>query len=557
MRHIEYLLTMVVLGMSCSPVPEPRLGTFCGAEFPTGRQATCVAIADLDGDGDSDLVVTNGGDDDVTVLFNNGDAAFGESIALPVGATPPSVVVGDLDGDGLSDIAVANSRLSEAEGSVSVLLNLGDGSFAEAVDYEAEAAPNSLTLGDLDGDDDLDLAVATLYGLGVSILLNQGNGTFEDYVSYPIAGIAPRSVVAGDFDGDGDLDLAGATDGRMQVEARLTILLNNGDGTFASGDDYGNIGVPMALAVGDLNADSDLDVVVASLFGGGVIVMSGRGDGTFSNPRFYAAEEDAGSVALGDFDADGDLDIAFTNPILHYVSILFNRGDATFSGLTKYNAETKPSFVAVSDLNHDGNPDLAVSNQDSDSVTVLVNYLGSSESLDGCSDREIESTTPAVSTEIPEVNEIVMQEGMKITATTSVGTMTVAAGGGLERSYTWEGATRSVIMIPRHERWINGSFGLYFPGPGNHWQEHNGIVRGLLEEGQQHFESTHEALEWIESRRWLTYVYRDDGLTVGWRKDGDKLNVDVWQILVNGETPTELDGSQNDMIVVDYPMNLG
>jgi hypothetical protein len=108
---------------------------------------------------------------------------------------------------------------------------------------------------------------------------------------------------------------------------------------------------------------------------------------------------------------------------------------------------------------------------------------------------------------IPAKCEVVMSPGMKITATTNVGTITVTAGKGLKRSYTWEGAMRSVEMWPREERWY-GSLGLYFPGPGDHWQNHKGITRGVVEEGQQRFETTDEARKWLAGRTYMAYVYR-------------------------------------------------
>jgi hypothetical protein len=152
----------------------------------------------------------------------------------------------------------------------------------------------------------------------------------------------------------------------------------------------------------------------------------------------------------------------------------------------------------------------------------------------------------------PSKIETVMVPGMRITATTSTGTIAITAVDDLTRSYTWEGATRSVEMDPRTERWY-GSLGLYFPGPSDHWQEHNGITRGVLEEGQQHFKTTQEALHWIRSR-WIPYVYRDDGLVVGWNKTlpRKQLNVEVWQLYVNGKKPQQLPGSQNKQITITY-----
>lgn len=148
-------------------------------------------------------------------------------------------------------------------------------------------------------------------------------------------------------------------------------------------------------------------------------------------------------------------------------------------------------------------------------------------------------------------NERVMSPGMTIAATTRSGTITITALDDLTRSYSWEGATRSVEMARRTKRWY-GSLGLYYPGPGNHWKEHKGITRGVVEEGQQHFKATEEALEWIRSQTWQPYVYRDDGLMIGWSKTlpRQQLNVEVWQIYIDGKKPQRLPGSKNKMITV-------
>lgn len=155
---------------------------------------------------------------------------------------------------------------------------------------------------------------------------------------------------------------------------------------------------------------------------------------------------------------------------------------------------------------------------------------------------------------VPAKNEVVMSPGMKVIAETRMGKMIITAGEGLKRSYTWDGATRSVEMVSRDERWY-GSLGLYFPGPDQHWKEHKGITRGVVEEGQQHFKTAEEAQEWLAERKYMPYVYRNDGLMVGWdtvpaRK---QLNIEVWQILIDGKKPTQLEGAQDDKIAVEEP----
>lgn len=152
---------------------------------------------------------------------------------------------------------------------------------------------------------------------------------------------------------------------------------------------------------------------------------------------------------------------------------------------------------------------------------------------------------------IPQGTEIAMPDGMILEADTPVGNMKIEAGPDLKRSYTWEGATRSVIMYPRGERWY-GSKGLYYPGPGNHWEEHNGIQRGVLQEGQQNFKSVEEAMGWLKERTFMKYVYTKTGLVIGWSKtlERQQLNVEVWQITINGKPPASLPGADDSKIKI-------
>ena len=148
--------------------------------------------------------------------------------------------------------------------------------------------------------------------------------------------------------------------------------------------------------------------------------------------------------------------------------------------------------------------------------------------------------------------ELVMQPGMVVTADTNAGTISISATDVLTRAYTWEGATRSVTLEPRTERW-HGSLGAYYPGPGDHWQEHHGITRGVLQEGRQHFASKDEAVAWLQKQSgYYPTVYRDDGLVVSFGKTLERrqINVEVWQIYVAGSTPSGLPGGQNDKVRV-------
>ena len=161
---------------------------------------------------------------DVSVLLNNGNGTFATASSYPAGDAPFSVALGDLDGDHDLDLAVANSNSDD----VSVLMNNGDGTFATSITYGVDSEPKSVAIGDLDGDLDLDLAVASRYDFDVSILLNNGDGTFPTESTCGVrSGRSPVAVAIGDLDGDHNLDLAVANNSSNDV----SLLLNEAKGS--------------------------------------------------------------------------------------------------------------------------------------------------------------------------------------------------------------------------------------------------------------------------------------------------------------------------------------
>ena len=187
-----------------------------------------ISIGDLDGDGAPDLAVANGGSSlefpgDVSVLLGVGDGTFAAPQSFAAGDRPVSVSIGDLDGDGAPDLAVANFNSDD----VSVLLGIGDGTFAAEQRFAAGVFPQSMSIGDLDGDGVPDLAVAnggSFADMGdVSVLLGAGDGTFAAQQRFD-AGDSPQSVSIGDLDGDGAPDLAVANGNSDDV----SVLLNRG-----------------------------------------------------------------------------------------------------------------------------------------------------------------------------------------------------------------------------------------------------------------------------------------------------------------------------------------
>jgi FG-GAP-like repeat len=174
------------------------------------------------------------------VLLNNGNGTFASAISYGVGSGPESVAVGDFNGDGKPDLAVVNTRtnfLGVLGNSVSVLLGNANGTFANAVSYGGVGTGTgigvaSVAVGDFNGDGKPDLAVAAFNNNGVFVLLGNGDGTFATNAGY-FAGSGPSSVTVGDFNGDGKPDLAVAD----QSSNSVSVLVNNGSGTSVLFDD--------------------------------------------------------------------------------------------------------------------------------------------------------------------------------------------------------------------------------------------------------------------------------------------------------------------------------
>jgi hypothetical protein len=175
-----------------------------------------IAAGDFDGDGDPDLGVVNSGSANVTILRNNGGGNFFEPNSSPeqVGFFPIGIVAAELEGDPDTDLAVTNS--GGFDRNVSILRNHGGGNFFENAKSPVPAGPDeprALVAADFDGDADRDLAVTQgTFGDSVVILRNTGGGNYIQPATSPepISGAWPYGIAAADFDVDGDPDLATA-----------------------------------------------------------------------------------------------------------------------------------------------------------------------------------------------------------------------------------------------------------------------------------------------------------------------------------------------------------
>ncbi len=290
------------------------------------------------------------------------------------GGAPNSVAIGDLNGDGKRDLAVANGS-----GNVSVLLGTGAGAFGPATDSavgaNASSDPVSVAIGDLNGDGKRDLAVANVDLLSsgsdsVSVLLGTGSGTFDAATNLAV-GSSPVSVAIGDLNGDGKRDLAVANS-----SGSVSVLLGTGTGTFGAATDFAVGASPRSVAIGDLNGDGKPDLAVANFGSFSVSVLLGTGSGTFGAATNYAVGQFPLSVAIGDLNGDGKPDLAVANRSSDNVSVLLGTGAGTFGAATNFALDSAPASVVIGDLNGDGKLDLALAasgvGSGADNVSVLL-----------------------------------------------------------------------------------------------------------------------------------------------------------------------------------------
>jgi hypothetical protein len=339
-------------------------------EYASGYRygASGMTTGDFNGDGKLDLAIPNGFQGTVSILLGRGNGTFQDRRSFATGLGPKSVATADFSGDGNLDLAVAD----HGSNTVSILLGKGNGNFEAHVDYATGSGPQAVVAGDFNHDGKPDLAVANNTGNTVSILLGNGDGTLQTHVDYP-TGIAPVSLTAGDFSGDGKLDLAVANSGSNTV----SVLLGNGDGTFHTRVDFATGNLPLSVTTGDFNGDGKLDLAVANnnskFVPGTVSILLGNGDGTFQPHVDSRTGQGPVSVAAGDFNGDGKLDLAVTRgKTSSTVSILFGNGDGSFSSPVAYSTGPNPVSAIVGDFNGDGKLDVATANLGSNTVSILL-----------------------------------------------------------------------------------------------------------------------------------------------------------------------------------------
>lgn len=361
--------------------PEPRLNP-TGEHYPVCCFARSMVLADLNGNGELDIVTGNDQSLDISVLTADGDGGFVSGESYPVGDVTTfnvKVAVGDVTGNGHPDIVAAGFRTQD------VLVFQGDGSgeFAEPAIHSAGAgiSPWSLTLGDVDGDGHSDIVTANGDNNNVSVLLSDGAGGFAQAANFP-AGQFPNTVVVGDVTDDGHPDIVTANGASGDV----SVLEGDGDGQFSAPRHLaiGADNTPQSVIIADATGNGHADIVIANesvgSFGlgggtpGNVAILEGDGAGGFADVQEWVLNEDSGraqSVAVRDITGSGHADLIVTQPTGNRVSLFAGDGAGGFSEPVDTPAGYGPNPLAVADVSGDGNLDVVVLNSVGEKISVL------------------------------------------------------------------------------------------------------------------------------------------------------------------------------------------
>jgi hypothetical protein len=298
-------------GPTLTVLPGKEGGRF-GAPFDigVGTSSGSFAVADFDNNGSDDLAVAGGGQ--IAIYMSSGGSLVRRS-TLTTSAT--TVIAADLDLDGNDDLVAA----SASRPVVTVFLGTDEGTFLPGQDFATSGTTAALFAADVNGDELPDIVAG---GNGVSLLLGNGDGTLAPPVSIVDAsGVA--AITGSDFDGDGAVDLALA-----RAPNIVDVLHNDGNGSFASGTSYRVGGTPTAIGFMFADADSEEDLVTANRGTSDLSILHGLEDGQFGPEERIKVGKAPVAFTVEDLNGDGLDDLVTANRLGKSVTVLLNGADA-------------------------------------------------------------------------------------------------------------------------------------------------------------------------------------------------------------------------------------
>ena len=325
-----------------------------------------IGVVDLDGDGRMEIALSAPEKRGLLVLSpsETSEATVRASARnYEVLAEPHAATLGDIDGDGDIDVVTGDGGFAQ----ITLLLNNGSGVLARLRSYPVPGYIASLDLEDLDGDGDLDLIVADSSGESVFVMRNEGEAVFSTAGRLPV-GRSPFHVMTGDYSGDGIPDVLTAN----SASGNVSLLAGLGDGTFRRQEVLDVGGAPRGAALAEVDGDGVTDIAVVSDGTSELVIFHGTGGGRFDRGAMYDVQAPSAVIAA-DFDGDDDLDLAVASENFLAVFIFPNSGDGTFGPPTTIEVGHGPRSLAAADMSGDGALDVVTANQASNTVSMSIN----------------------------------------------------------------------------------------------------------------------------------------------------------------------------------------
>lgn len=330
-------------------------------------------LVDVNNDQWTDIATANAGNGSVSVLLNSGQGVVTLLGSFQTGSAPVWIDDGDLDGNGTIDLVTAHAS------SISVLQGDGQGAFTMIGNVPSSNILISVHLGDIDQDGHVDLVTLEHGWPEISLRLGNGDGTFEaPSPCVATGGWFPTAATLVDLTNDGDLDFAMVF--RQWNWAYGNVKLGTGgSSTFSCyfGPNFGGSSPPYAISSGDLNADGFEDLVVAghgASVTGDVAFLLGNGSGYFGSPSSVTfVGSYPHSAAVADLDGDGNKDVALGNISGNSLTLVRGNGAGGATGAIDIPVVSPPYSVGCVDLNSDGLIDMVTANPATDNVSVFLN----------------------------------------------------------------------------------------------------------------------------------------------------------------------------------------
>jgi hypothetical protein len=320
---------------------------------------------DFNNDGLVDLFTANR-QGSVSVMLNMGGGFFQPATNIYLMTLPYGVCSADIDGDGDKDIIAANHN---AQGSITILINDGTGNFEIGPSYFAGSYGWSVTSADFDLDGDMDIAFSTEISANLYIFQNNGSGLFSLQETH-MTGSSSHQVIAADLNKDGHLDIVVAGG----ISDYVSILINHGDGTFAAPVHYNSGNNVISVVVADFDNDGDKDLAPINYHGCSFNTKFNTGNGTFVSGQSFSYPDLPTYGIAADLDRDGWKDLIVTRQSSGpNIRIMRNQGSGHFVQAAELTCNNSPLCIYANDFDYDGDIDMATANLGTSDISVLLN----------------------------------------------------------------------------------------------------------------------------------------------------------------------------------------